>query len=124
MDALRWRSQMSAPTLAHSDGMVVVVLDGRTIVFPSEAAARFFYEAYFAVPNLADEAASLRSMIDEGALHVATARIRELEAALAIALADKAKADALAAGEADRCAKAVRRATVLARAVRAVREKL
>jgi hypothetical protein len=80
MSALEWRKMMPAPRLVHDAGMVLVDLDGRSVVFPSEAAARFFYEAYTDVCTLTDEVASLRGWIDEEALHVAKGRVVELSA--------------------------------------------
>jgi hypothetical protein len=70
-----------APRLAHdSDGLVMVQLGEHSVLFPSEADARFFFGAYTDVPNLVNENASLRAWINEGALHQALARVVELEA--------------------------------------------
>lgn len=104
--------------------MVVIYLGERAVVFPSEAAARFFYEAYNAVPALSGEVASLRGWLDEGALHRATGRVTALEAQLAQLQAEKSALETALTAEVARRTEAVRRATVLAQALRKVRESL
>lgn len=115
MSALDWHSKMTeAPRLRHAEGMVLVVLGERAVLFPSEAAARFFHEAYSDIPNLTVENATLRAWIDEGALMTARAEAAVLateNAALQARLTELEEALAsLAKDEAD----AIRRAKLLA----------
>ncbi len=125
MLALEWRNKMSvAPKLGHSDGMVVMYLGERAVVFPSEADARFFYESYSAVPKLAGEAATLRQQIDEGALHLARARVLEVESQNRDLNDEIAHLKALLSTEVARRTAAVRRATLLAKAIRRIRDAL
>lgn len=124
MKALDWQKQIPAPRLAHAEGMVVVDLDGRTIVFPSEAAAHFFHAAYAELPALAAEVETLRREIDEGALHTALARIAALEGEKAAFLKEIADLEARLTVEVERRTRAVQRATFLARTLRRVREML
>jgi hypothetical protein len=79
---LDWRAQIPPPRLRHADGMVLVEIDGRSVVFPSEAAARFFYAAYFELPALIEQNAYLRRQIDENALNQALERERKVAAEL------------------------------------------
>ena len=80
MSAVYWREKMTVPPqLMHCDGMVLVSLDGRTIVFPSEASARFFFEAYTDLPNIIGANETLQGWIDEGALQAARERVHALE---------------------------------------------
>ncbi len=125
MSALEWRTRMpAAPVLGHDDGMVVVYLNGRAVVFPSEADARFFHASYADVLNLSDEVETLRAWIDEGALHRALAQVTALEAQTVKLEADKARLEAQLAEMAGRCAAATRRATVLTKILRQSRESL
>jgi hypothetical protein len=119
VSALDWREKMRvAPRLHHSDGMVVAVLGERTIVFPSEADARFFVEAYIDIPNLVGEVASLRTWLDEGALHAAETRARRLEAENVALRARKAVLEGQLGDLAGRAAKSAQRARVLASALK------
>ncbi len=119
VSALEWREKMTvAPTLKHADGMVMAVIGERTIVFPSEAAARFFVAAYTDVPNLAGEVASLRTWLDEGALHAAETRIRALEAENVALRARKAVLEGQLGDLAGRAAKTAQRARLLASALK------
>lgn len=125
MSALDWRKKMpEAPRLSHTDGMVAAQLGERVVVFPSEAAARFFYEAYADVPNLSAQVETLRALIDEGALNNALARTVQLEARVAQLERERTALQEQLAADAGRRATAVRRATLLAKALRRVRDNL
>jgi phage terminase Nu1 subunit (DNA packaging protein) len=113
-----WRDKMPiAPKLAHSDGMVVVMLGGRPVLFPSEADARFFHEAYNAVPALEAEVKTLRAEIDEGELHKARARALELEAERDQLRREVAELQERNRTEVERRTAATQRATVLRKAL-------
>ncbi len=115
MSALDWRNRMPiAPALRHDNGMVLAVIGERAIVFPSEADARFFVEAYTDVPNLASQADTLRAQIDEGALNAALARIRVLESENRILSVQQGELEAQLADLAKVAATAVQRARILA----------
>lgn len=125
MSALKWQKQMAfAPRLRHDGGYAIAVLDERSVVFPSEADTRFFVEAYTELPNLASQLASLRSEIDEGALHKARARALELEAETAELRRKLVDLQERLVLEVQRRTAATRRATVLAKALRKVRDLL
>lgn len=111
-----WRNKMpESPKLAHSDGAVVVVLGERSVVFPSEADARFFHEAYTLVPALENEVATLRTEIDEGRLHTALARAKQLQEENAKLLKENADLQERVGTEVQRRTEATRRATILAK---------
>ena len=125
MNALEWRLKMPvAPKLTHSDGITVVQLGERVVLFPDEASTRFFVEAYTAVPALEGEVATLRKEIDEGALHAANAQIAALEADKALALQEIVKLEQRLQDEVERRTAATARATVLTKLLRRVREQL
>lgn len=124
MTALEWQSKMSAPRLGHADGMVVIYLGERAVVFPSEAAARFFYEAYSAVPEMAEQITTLRRAISEEALANARQRAADAEADAAQLRARVASLEDVVETEVYRRTEAVKRAMVLARTLRKVRESI
>ncbi len=119
MSALEWHALIPVgPAIGHSNGMVIVTLDGRTVVFPSEAAARFFFEAYADVPNLAGQNAVLRQQIDEGALATAQAQVVALTAELEGARRTQDELEGQLATLAETAARAVQRARLLACALK------
>lgn len=80
MSAIYWREKMAAaPQITHCDGMVVAQLGERVVLFPSEADARFFVEAYTDLPNIIGANETLQGWIDEGALQAARERVHALE---------------------------------------------
>lgn len=79
-----WRLQIPAPRLRHSHGAVLIDLDGKSVAFPSEAAARFFYEAYRLIPELhakiEERDAQLASHVDDAAkIEALRERVAKLE---------------------------------------------
>ncbi len=125
MRALGFRAQMQgAPQLRHSNGMVLVDLDGSSIVFPSEAAARFFFEAYNDVPNLTAEVQTLRGWVDEGVLLQAQALAQKLTLEVEQLKHKQAELQARLVAEVKTTAEVRRRATILTRALRLVRDRL
>ena len=119
MSALEWRSRMKdVPRLAHADGLVLVQLGERCVIFPSEADARFFFEAYADVPNLASVNAVLRTQIDEKALGQALEREKALAAEVERLRFERAALQEQAAALAEKAATASRRARILALALK------
>lgn len=119
MSALEWHARFKgAPRLGHDCGLVYVDLDGRTIMFPSEAAARFFFEAFRDVPRLEAENAALRQRIDSEALAKALSRVSVLEAETAVLQQRQAVLQEQLAKLADGAATARKRARILAIALK------
>jgi hypothetical protein len=119
VSALDWRKKFGTPKLGHdSSGLVHAVLGERVIVFPCEASARFFVGACTELPNAAAENDTLCQMIDEKALHVAEARVRELEAERELLVAREHILESKLAEMAEAAAKSARRARVLALALK------
>lgn len=117
--AITWREQMpEAPKLVHDNGMVLVQLGERSVVFPSEAAARFFHAAYTDVPALETSNAVLRTQLDDEALSKASARIETLEAEAARMQAELTTLREQLSTFAGRAADANQRAKILADALR------
>ena len=116
MSAAAQRSQMKhAPKLTHdTDGLVLVQLGERVVVFPSEADARFFFEAYTDVPNLIAEGVVLRGWINEEALMKERNRNTALAAEVEQLKRERDELQAQAASLAEKEAAAARRAKVLA----------
>lgn len=80
MDAMYWHQRVpTEPRLRHADGFVTVDFDGRQVVFPSEAAARFFYAAYTEMPSLSARLGALKEKMDEDAYTQAVERVVDLE---------------------------------------------
>jgi phage terminase Nu1 subunit (DNA packaging protein) len=120
MSALSRRQKMrAAPRLVHdADGLVLVQLGEHSVVFPTEADARFFFEAYADVPNLASQNAYLREQIDEGSLANAQARATELEAEVAALRHERSTLQMQLATLAEKAASSARRARILALALK------
>ncbi len=120
MRAVEWRAQMrEKPVLRHeADGLILVQLGEHSVLFPSEADARFFFEAYTDVPNLASEGAYLRTQIDEKALANALAREKVLEVEVEQLKIERAALQEQAARMAEKAAAAVGRARILAVALK------
>lgn len=119
MNALDWRKKFGTPKLGHdSTGLVHAVLGERVIVFPCEASARFFVAACTELPNASAENDTLCQWIDEDALHVAEARVRELEAQVAELQRCKTALESKLGETAEAAAKTARRARVLALALK------
>jgi hypothetical protein len=123
--ALEWQNRLpAAPRLRRSnDGVFFVELAEGTAMM-SEEAAQFFVAAYSAIPALTAEIGILRKEIDEGALHAALRRVSELEARATVLERQNADLEARNLVEVERRTAAVRRATVLAKALQRVRSML
>lgn len=118
VSALEWRERMTEPPrLVHADGLVMVQLGEDSVLFPTEADARFFHAAYTDVPNLEGLNASLRTQIDEAALHKALNYGYRLEAEVEALKQERASLQDQNAVLAEKAAKAVVRAKILASAV-------
>lgn len=119
MRALAWRNQMRhAPRLVHDNGLALIQLGEDSVLFPSEADARFFYEACSDVPALAATNAILRQQIDEKALYEALGREKALSVALEREKALSASLHAQNAELAEKAALASKRARILAIALK------
>lgn len=120
MSAVVWRSRMrEAPRLVHdTDGLVLVQLGERSVVFPSEVDARFFFAAYTDIQRLTDEAATLRGWIDEAALSKAQVRNVELAAEVERLKHERDALHAQLVAAAESTARATRRAKVMAHALK------
>lgn len=119
MSASEWQERMpEAPRLVHDNGLVLVTLGERAVLFPTEADARFFHAAYADVPKLTDACASLRQQIDEKALHAARARVAELETQVAALQAKQATLETQLRDAVADATKAKRRAKILALAIK------
>ncbi len=119
-NSLAWRAQMKlAPKLIHDpSGLVLVQLGEHSVLFPSEADARFFFDAYTDVPNLNSELECLRGWFDEHALAKATERNLELEAEVAQLRRRVTEQDAQLATLAENAANSAQRARMLACLIR------
>lgn len=119
MCALTWRGKFGEPRLVHdTDGLVCIELDGRIVMFPSEAAARFFFEACADVPNLTAENAVLRQWMDEAALHAAAEQVKALTAENETLKVEQVRLKTQLGEIAENAAKAARRAKILAIAIK------
>lgn len=117
--------KMRKPRITHAEGMLAVGYDtGEVVTFPDDASALFLVEAYVRVPGLLDEIDTLRKAIDEEALHTAHARVRVLEDEVAQLRKEKAEMEQRLVAEVERRTVATQRATVLAKTLRHIREKL
>lgn len=119
MSALDWYKQMKeAPKLVHDNGMVLVQLGEDVVLFPSDADARFFFEACTDVPNLVGQVVSLRGLVDEEALSTALARNIELVAEVGRLTRERDELSAQLGELAEKEALAARRVRTLALAVK------
>lgn len=120
MSALEWQRRMpAAPKLTHdSSGLVYVVIDGATVLFPTEADARFFHAAYTDVPNLVSENGVLRGWIAEEALLKAQAQAQALTEQVAALTSERDALQKALATEAEAAARARGRAKILALAIK------
>lgn len=119
MSASYWRQLMpAAPMLRHSDGMVHAEIAGRSVLFPSEADARFFVAAYTELPAIEGANESLRRWIDEKAFHEAQSQVRALTTEVEALRLKQAVLEERLEQEAAKAAKAARRAKVLAIALK------
>lgn len=118
MSAIDWRSKFGNPRLGHDNGYVFVELDGCSIVFPSEAAARFFFEACTELPALVEQNAHLRQQIDEKALNEALSAQKALAAELEEMKRQQVVLKTQLAEIAEKAATAGKRARILAIAIK------
>ncbi len=122
MSALDWRKQMKeAPRLIHgSDGLVLIQLGEHSVLFPTEADARFFYSAYTDVPSLEARVAELRTQIDEDAFLKTHGRVKALEAEVEALRRRQGELETQLAAAAEKGATGVNRARVLTLALKRV----
>lgn len=114
MSALDWRRRMKhTPKLVHDGGLVLVQLGEHSVLFPSEADSRFFFEAYTDVPNLSGTRDTLLERIDEKALVVAQERVKALEAEVAVMTRKQEELQAQNRDLAEKAASLTQRARIL-----------
>ncbi len=108
----------AAPRLRHANGMVLVEIDGRSVVFPSEADARFYFEAYTDVPTLEAQNAALRQMVDEAEVLQTQQQVHDLTAQVAKLAVERDALRARLNGQIEATARARQTARLLTGALR------